>query len=77
MSPFQDAELLPKLQVFQHQVALRTAQLNDQIEKELQRAGHELVVTEASAAAKQNATGCVVLGRSGGNANRGVDGNAS
>jgi hypothetical protein len=57
MSPFQDGELLPKRQVFQEEVTARTARPNDQIEKKLQRAEHELVVAEVSVVTKQNASG--------------------
>jgi hypothetical protein len=59
MLPFQNRELLSKNQIFQEEVAARTARPNDQIEKKLQRAEHELVVAEASVAAKQNALGCL------------------
>jgi len=54
MSRFQDGELLPKRQVFQHQVAPRTARPNDQIEQELQRTEHEPVVAAAPRIAMQN-----------------------
>jgi hypothetical protein len=52
--PFQDGKLLPKCQVFQEEIAARTTRLNDQIEQELQRTEHELVVTEASRISMQN-----------------------
>jgi hypothetical protein len=48
MAPFQNCELLTKSQVFQEKVAARKTRLNDQIEQELQRTEHELVVAEAS-----------------------------
>jgi hypothetical protein len=51
--PFQNAELLPQCQVFQEEVAARTEKLNDQIEQELQRAEHEVVLAETLAAAKR------------------------
>jgi hypothetical protein len=51
---FQNSKLLPKCQVFQQQVAARTARLNDQIKQELQRTEHELVVTEAPWISMQN-----------------------
>jgi hypothetical protein len=46
------------LGAFQEEATARTARPNDQIENELQRAEHELVVAEASVAAMQNASGC-------------------
>jgi hypothetical protein len=45
---FQNGKLLPKSQVFQKQVAARTAKSDKKIEQELQRTEHELVVAEAS-----------------------------
>jgi len=48
MPLLQDGKLLPKGQVLQKKVAARIARLNDQIEQELQRTEHELVVAEAS-----------------------------
>jgi hypothetical protein len=45
---FQNGKLLPKGQVFQKQVAARTAGLNEQIEQKFQPTEHELVVAEAS-----------------------------
>jgi hypothetical protein len=68
MFPFQDGELLPKRQVFQEEVAARTARPNDQIENMLQLAEHELVVAEASLATKRKGAGCFVLYCSGGSA---------
>jgi hypothetical protein len=56
---FQNGKLLPKGQILQEEVAARTAGLNDQIEKKLQRTQHELVVAEASVAAKQIVSGCL------------------
>jgi hypothetical protein len=66
--PFQNGELLPKCQVFQEKVAARTVRPNDQIEKTLQRAEHELVVAEASVATKRKEAGYFVFYRSGDNA---------
>ena len=54
---FQNGKLLPKGQVFQEEVAARTARLNDQIEQELQRTEHELVVAESSRISMQMAFG--------------------
>jgi hypothetical protein len=74
--PFQDGKLLPKCQVFQEEVAARTARLNDQIEKELQRAEHKPVLAEALRFAKQEERGGLIPGCSGGNAGSAEDGNA-
>jgi hypothetical protein len=51
---FQNGELLTKGQVFQEEVAARTAKQNEKIEQELQRTEHEPVVAEASRISMQN-----------------------
>jgi hypothetical protein len=58
---FQDSALLPKGQVFQHQVAARADRVNEQVEQQLQRTEHEPVLTEASRISMQTAFGSCPL----------------
>jgi len=54
---FQNGELLTKGQVFQEEVAARTAKQNEKIEQELQRTEHEPVVAEAQPNEKPEESG--------------------